>query len=426
MMGRSLDHRKGTRGKGFAPQLPLVPGTSWTTLEERLVVKRIVVAVWCCSVLAVPRYAQSQSLVGQLGILLTEQRATPALIPDLAAATATATTVAGLFSVELSTLPLSSSSGGFVYRLDPTLGVVSRASDAFGPFFTERVLQNSRGQSSLGISFQFSEFATLQGADLQTGTFPTNAARRVGETQPFSIDSLELELNSRSAVIFASYGITDRLSLSGAVPIARVHFRGERHRTINGVTTLQSSQAGSAVGLADIAIQGRYLVAGSPLRGVAVGGDLRLPTGDQEDLLGSGDYGGRTLVIGSWEEGALAVHANGGIGFGGASREYFWSGAATVAALPRVTIVGEVMGRRLSELSLVRDVYQPHPLMPGVDSMRWLPVERGVHSAFFASGAKWNVASSWLVNASILIRVTDAGLRARVTPAISIDYSFEP
>ena len=98
--------------------------------------------------------------------------------------------------------------------------------------------------------------------------------------------------------------------------------------------------------------------------------------------------GARALAIGSWEEGALAVHANGGMGFGGASREYFWSAAATIAAAQRLTVVGEVMGRRLSELSLVQDVYQPHPLMPGVDTMRWLPVERGVHSTFFVTGAK--------------------------------------
>jgi hypothetical protein len=158
---------------------------------------------------------------------------------------------------------------------------------------------------------------------------------------------------------------------------------------------------------------------------VALGGDLRLPTGREEDLLGSGDTAARALAIGSWEEGQLAVHVNGGAGFGGASREYFWSAATTLAATSRLTLVGEVMGRRLSELSLVQDVYQPHPLVPGVDTMRWLPVERGVHSSFFVTGAKLNVASSWLLNANLLIRVTDAGLRARVTPAISIDYSFD-
>jgi hypothetical protein len=388
------------------------------------VLKHIGVVACVLAVMSSP--ARAQSLVGQLGTLLTEQRATtPVFIPDAAAATATATTVAGLFSVELSTLPLSLSSGGFVYRLDPTLGVVSRTSDAFGPFFTERVLQNSRGQSSLGFSMQFSEFSSLQGADLQSGTFPTNAARRVGETVPFSVDSLELELHSSSVTVFASYGITDRLTLSGAMPFVRVRFRGQRHRTVDGVSTLQSSQSGSAIGPGDAAIQARFLTAGSPLQGFAVGGDLRLPTGREEDLLGSGDVAGRALAIGSWEEGPLAVHANGGIGFGGASREYFWATAATVAASPRVTIVGEVMGRRLSELSLVQDVYQPHPLMPGVDSMRWLPVNRGVHTTFFVTGAKWNPVGSWLINTNLLIRVTDAGLRARVTPVISIDYSFQ-
>ena len=370
--------------------------------------------------------AHAQSLIGKLGALLTEQQSTPIYVPDIAAATATATTVAGLFSTELSTLPLSSSSGGFVYRLDSTLGVVSRVSDAFGPFFTERVLRNSKGQSSIGLGLQASQFSSLQGADLEAGTFPTNAARLTGSTQPFSVDTLALELDSHSVTAFASYGLTDRFVLAGAVPIVRVHFRGQRMRTVDGAApVLQSSQSGSTTGLGDVAIQGRYLVVGTPIRGLAVGGDLRLPTGRSDDLLGAGETAGRAIAIGSWEEGRLAVHVNGGLGVGGVSREYFWSSATTLAATSQVTIVGEVMGRRLSELSLVKDVYQPHPLMPGVETMRWLPAERGVHSAFFVTGAKWNVARSWLVNTNLLIRVTDAGLRARVTPAVSIDYSFE-
>jgi hypothetical protein len=83
------------------------------------------------------------------------------------------------------------------------------------------------------------------------------------------------------------------------------------------------------------------------------------------------------------------------------------------------------MGRRLSELSLVQDVYEPHPLIPGVEPMRWLSNDPGFHALFVVTGAKWNVASSWLLNTNLLIRVTDAGLRARVTPAISLDYAFE-
>jgi hypothetical protein len=57
--------------------------------------------------------------------------------------------------------------------------------------------------------------------------------------------------------------------------------------------------------------------------------------------------------------------------------------------------------------------------------MRWLPTEQGIHTTFVVTGAKWNVAGRWLLNANLLIRVTDAGLRDPVTPSISIDYGFE-
>jgi hypothetical protein len=373
-----------------------------------------------------PMRSEAQSLGGRLSTLLTEQRtSSPVFVPDPIAAATTRDTVAGLFAIELSTLPVASSSGGFVYRLNPALGVVERASDGFGPFFTERLLRNSRGQASVGFGYQFAGFATLQGADLRSGTFPTNAARTAGSAQPFSIDTLRLELDARTTTGFASYGITDRLAIAGTVPIVNVRFSGTRMRTVNGESSLQSAQSGSASGLGDIGVQARYVVVGDNSRGLSVGGDLKLPTGSADDLLGSGDAGGRVIGIGSWEEGQLAVYVNGGVAMGGASRELFWSTATALALTPRVTIVGELMGRHLSDLSLVRDVYEPHPQMAGVETMRWLPAQTGIHTTFIATGAKWNLGGSWLLNTSLLIRVTDAGLRARVTPALSIDYAFE-
>src|SRR5689334_14044725 len=87
--------------------------------------------------MAGPWAAASQSLSGRLSALLTEQQPTSVFVPDVPAAEATRDTVAKLFGVELTNLPTASSSGGFVYRLNPSLGVVSRSSDCFGPFFTE-------------------------------------------------------------------------------------------------------------------------------------------------------------------------------------------------------------------------------------------------------------------------------------------------
>ena len=55
--------------------------------------------------------------------------------------------------------------------------------------------------------------------------------------------------------------------------------------------------------------------------------------------------------------------------------------------------------------------------------MRWLPTESGVSTMFAVTGVKWNVTGSWMLNANLLIRVTDAGLRAAVTPGVSLDYA---
>src|SRR5688572_4868576 len=48
--------------------------------------------------------------------------------------------------VQLSTVPLGSSSGGFTYTFDPTVGTFSRASRSFGPAFAERALTAGRGR----------------------------------------------------------------------------------------------------------------------------------------------------------------------------------------------------------------------------------------------------------------------------------------
>lgn len=387
---------------------------------------RIFVGVVLVGVLLGGSDATGQSLTGRLSTLLTEQRPSPAAFPpDPVAAAATRDTVAGLFLVELGSLPVASSSGGFVYRLNPTLGVVERASGSFGPFFTERTLQNGRGQTSIGVSQQFSTFSSLQGADLRDGTFPTNAARLTGATQPFSVDTLQLTLEAQTTTLFANGGVTDRLALGIAFPITTVSFSGQRMRTVNGASTLQSLQSGSASGLGDIATSARYMLRGTGDHGVSVGGDLRFPTGRKADLLGAGRASARALAIGSWEEGQLAAHVNGGVAVGGASREIFWSMATTFAAAPRVTIVGEVMGRHLFQLSRVQDVYQASSLVGDVETMRWLGADQGIDTMFIVAGAKWNIARSWLVNTDLLIRTTDAGLRARITPSVSIGYAFE-
>jgi len=362
-------------------------------------------------------------LTNRLSLLLTEQRSAP-VVADTQAAAATSEAFEELFSIELSNLPNPSSSAGVVYRLDPSLGIVARASDSFGPFFTERAFRNTGGRFSAGVAIQFARFSLLHGDDLTDGTFPISATRPTDVDPPFAVEKLTLQLERQSVTVFADYGIGERLSLGAVLPLTRVQLSGSRVRNQGGNAALQSLQAGSAMGVGDFVVNARVLVAGDGPRGASIGTDLRLPTGRSEDFLGAGRVGARVLGIGSWEQGPVGVYVNGGYSVGGLSRSLEWSGAATLAATARVSVVGEILGRRFLEARVLEPIWQPHSSVRILDTLVWRASEHRFNATSLAAGARWNIADAWLLNANVLFSLASGGLRAPLTPAVSVDYDF--
>src|SRR5207249_3764264 len=100
------------------------------------------------------------------------------------------------------------------------------------------------------------------------------------------------------------------------------------------------------------------------------------------------------------------------------------AGDRTVAPTLKVSFIGELIGRRLTDLYRVNDVYEPHPVLAGIDTMRWLPTDPGIQTAFLVGGFKWNVSGNWLLNFHVVTRLTDPGLRARFTPSLGFDYAL--
>jgi hypothetical protein len=345
---------------------------------------------------------------------------------DAEATAATRDTISRALLNELTTLPISTSSSGFTYLFDPTLGTVGRASNSFGPFFVERALTSGRNQLSFGAAFRYSQFDQLDGRDLRSGTFVTTANRFRDEAQPFDVETLELRIDTRTVTAFANYGVTDRFDIGAAVPIVSMNLSGERVNTYRGQTLIQAQATAVTSGVADVAITARAHLLGGGASGLAAGAEIRLPTGREEDLLGSGELAVRLLGIASFEGTHAAAHVNGGYWFGGISREGSYSGAVTVAASSRVTLVGELLGRWIEGFGEIAEVSAPHPRSVGVETIRLLPVDTGSRTMtnIAVAGIKWNVGDRWLVNSNVLIPVTNRGLRARVIPTIGLDYSF--
>ena len=371
-----------------------------------------------------PAMAQG-SVSDILSFLLTNQAVpTGDFTKDAEAAAVTRDTITRLLQVELTTQPLSSSSGGFSYRFNPSLGTVERASNSFGPFYTERSLTAGRGRASLGVSLQYAEYTKLDSHTLNDGTFVTTASQFRDESQPFDVESLKLSLKTTTFTILGNVGLTDRIDVGVAVPVESLKLEGSRLNVYRGSEFLQATAKAEATGVGDIAIRGKVRLFGDRGSGLAVLEEIRLPTGSKEDLLGSGEASYRTVVVGSVEPGMFAANVNAGYTVGGVADQLDYRLSASLALSARVTLSGELVGRRIDGVGAISQQSTPHPTIVGVDTLRLVTSGDTTNTNSFITGVKWNVVKSWLVNGSVAVPVSGSGLRADWAGLVGLEVTF--
>src|SRR5688500_17701588 len=305
----------------------------------------------------------AQETVGDVITFLVTNRSvrTDDFERDRAAADAARDTITRALLVNLTSVPLATSSGGFVYRLNPELGTVERASESFGSFFVERALTTAAGRATFGFSAYTTAFDRLDGTDLRDGSFITVGNQFRDEAVPFDTDALTLRVRSSVLTAFGSVGVTDRLEVGGAVPLVSLRLEGERLNTYFTQPFIQATGEATASGVGDIAVRAKYLLVSNGTGAFATAFEVRLPTGDVENLLGTGEPAYRFMAIGSYDSGSLTFNGNGGVILNGISDELNLSGSVTYAVRPRVTLAGEVLMRRVSEMREVQLVSEPHP-----------------------------------------------------------------
>ena len=245
----------------------------------------------------------------------------------------------------LSTYPLGSPSGGFTYTFDPALGSLTRSSNSFGPSFAERALTTGRGQVSVGFGYQHALYDTFEGLNLRHRDIKfyvqhaeccsRGAAEQATPdgsrlSPPFEGDLIEaglsLDLASDTSVVFVSYGVSDRLDLSLAVPFVRVELNASVLARIDRLATSSEPTvhsfeganpdqhlfrlSGLAAGLGDLVLRGKYAFTSNGPVGLAGVVEARLPTGDESNLLGTGGVQTKILGIASFNRGPLSPHVN--------------------------------------------------------------------------------------------------------------------
>jgi hypothetical protein len=390
-----------------------------------MTIKSRAAAIALAVVVTAARTAHAQTLDDVLTFLVTNQSVqTGSVERDRAAAQATSDTISRALLANLATLPVASSSGAFVYRLNPELGTVERPTRTFGPFFLERALTAGRGRSSFGVTFQQFHFTSLDGHDLRDGSLVTTANQFTDEAAPFDVDRLTLNIDASVATFYGTVGVTNRMEVGFAAPYLSLTIDGSRVNTYRDTKFTQARATGHAVGFADMVVRTKYTLYDDEQSAVAAAVDVRLPTGREEDLLGAGSTSVKFSAIGSMEAGPLSAHANVGMTRGGLANEFSYGAGVAVASSGRLSLVGEVLGRFIDSSGRLLSTTAPHPLLNGVDTIRLTGDASSLQILTAVPGFKWNLSATWVLAGNVTIPLTTGGLTAPITPFVGLDYAI--
>lgn len=390
------------------------------------------------SVAAPPAVASAQTVSNQsvadvlTFLLINRSIRTDEFSQDGDAATATTATLSDSLRLGLNTLPIGSAASAFTYRVNPNLGgLVQRSSSSFGPFITDRSLTVGRNRASVGASFQHASFTSIDGRSLTDGTLVaiyTTVTAPNTPTETFDVENLTLRIKTDTVNVSGSVGLSDRLDIGAVLPLVRLSLEGERVDIYRGSRLVQASATSTASGVGDVALRVKYNVVRDAMSGLSIGAEARLPTGSEENLLGTGEFSLKPRVVWSYEQGRVAVDTDLGYAFGGLTGELDYGGAVTFAGTPRLVLVGELSGARLNSLGRLTTTTTNHPTLTTgqilVQTTRLSSTDEGSNRLTAVAGVKWNPASTWLVSGSVLRTLTSDGVTAGWVPTAAVEYSF--
>jgi hypothetical protein len=343
--------------------------------------------------------------------------------------------IADLVGLEVSTAPIGSSAGGFTFTFNPVTRAFQRAAPSFGPMFGERAITAGEGRASFGFNYIHSTYDAFDGVNITDGSLQT-VTLRAGATAR-ATGTAQLTISTNTLILFTNVALNRWFDASLAVPFVNLRIEGTHQ-----IADQLSEGRATASGIGDIALRSKIRLYQKDQGGVALGIDLRIPTGDPEAMLGAGVS--RTLVSGIWSTtaGAFAPHASFGFEYWGEAFQIYdplqqaridagrhgvaYEGGVEWAATDRLTVNGELIGRTLNNGG--RLTYRDLPMLPnpfGITTASVATVDpRGLHRIYGAAGIKWNFSGTALLTANILVPVNDQGLRDHLTPVIGLDWGF--
>jgi len=347
-------------------------------------------------------------------------------------------------------LPIISGSAGYTYRYNPQLEIFERTSETLGPLFLERPDTLGRGKLNVNVSYQYVQFDEFDGRSI----------KRLEAADPIVIQEFDsagnllrstanrlrygLKLHSNIGSLSLTYGVLDNVDVNLLIPVIDTDFGvGVQSQVIAAALPgggfspapepLRTGRTqGNAVGIGDILLRGKYQF--PTMEGgirSAAGLQLRLPSGNQNDFQGTGDFEASPFLYLStilWSR--VEPHANLGVDLrtDNVERSQARYGlGADVDVTRRIGISLAFLGRsQFKESAPASDTNFLHLTSAGVQQRPLLGVSFDRKDFFDLSfGARAVVWRQIMVFANGIYALNDDGLRnGTVIPTAGVEGTF--
>jgi Putative MetA-pathway of phenol degradation len=376
--------------------------------------------------------------------------------------------------VQLSQVPLASPVSGFIFAN----GVMQEAT-SFGPVLADRAETLGKRRIFVGASYEYFNFDKSDSVNLKSfgavfqheeepticATIPSTPCMN-GE--PIYVNDIiatqnRIDIKVHQVTLVGTYGLSDKLDVSLALPIVDVRIGmtsnaniynfepppvnhtfapitdNPRETYINQFNAILTNN-GSATGIGDLRLRGKYVAwrDAKEKSAVAVGMDLRLPTGDAYKFLGSGTWGIRPFVIYSYSA-RVSPHASAGFEGNGNSvlagtvtsqpvtkaqlpSVFTYSAGADASIRRWVGLSADYIGTSL--LNAARIENSTFTDYKGIAHANVSTFTSTVNQANISLGAKVRPVARLLVTGNVLFRLNDEGLHFKPSPLIGVSYVF--
>ena len=257
---------------------------------------------------------------------------------------------------QLGALPIPSPASGFTYAFDSSTGTFVRSTQSFGPILADRAETIGRGRFAFGYSLQQFSFETFDGLSLShiPAVFTHDDFALGGGRADVITTTNAITASVSQSAFSLTYGATERFDISFAVPLVRtslsvvsdalihrigtadnpaIHFFRDPEAPGTYGTERSFIAKGSAAGIGDVIVRGKGTAFKTARTGVALGLEARFPTGQEENLLGSGSFGLKAFEAVSATYGRIAPHVNVG---------YQWNGRSVLAGDVATGVKGDL------------------------------------------------------------------------------------